>query len=85
MFPNDYPKRKLGDPHVGFRPYAEAGSTALATIPLETLKPAIWFSNADACRQILDLHETRFRKDMKAVSGRIKVLIESPVKFETPV
>ncbi|CAE6408629.1 unnamed protein product [Rhizoctonia solani] len=64
MFP-DYPKRKLGDPHAGFRPYAEAGSTVLATIPLETLKPAIWFSNAEACRQILDLHETRFRKDMK--------------------
>ncbi|KAG8691400.1 hypothetical protein FRC11_004400 [Ceratobasidium sp. 423] len=64
MFP-DYPKGKLGDPHAGFRPYADAGSTVLATVPLETLKPAIWFSNAEACRQILDLHETRFRKDMK--------------------
>ncbi|CAE6414575.1 unnamed protein product [Rhizoctonia solani] len=60
----DYPKHKLGDPHAGFRPYADAGLTVLATIPLETLKPAIWFSNAEACRQILDLHETRFRKGM---------------------
>jgi hypothetical protein len=63
-----WPKSKLGDLHAGFRPYAEAGSTALAAIPLQTLKPAIWFSNAEACHQILEYHDTKFRKDMISVS-----------------
>ncbi|KAG8712644.1 hypothetical protein FRC08_014272, partial [Ceratobasidium sp. 394] len=57
-----WPKHKIGDLYVGFRPYAEACSTALATIPLETLQPCFWFSDAEACSQIMQRGEL-FRKD----------------------
>ncbi|KAG8701782.1 hypothetical protein FRC09_005146 [Ceratobasidium sp. 395] len=60
-----WPKGKLGDLTVGFQPYAEAGSTALATVPLQTLQPCFWFSGAGACDQILQ-HGELFRKDMSS-------------------
>jgi hypothetical protein len=62
----EWPKNGLGDPHAGFRPYAEAGSTALATIPLDSLQTCYWFSDAEACHQIMD-REDRFKKDMASV------------------
>ncbi|KAG8727557.1 hypothetical protein FRC12_022407, partial [Ceratobasidium sp. 428] len=58
----EWPKGKLGDLTVGFQPYAEAGSTALATVPLHTLQPCFWFSGAEACDQILQ-HEELFKRD----------------------
>ncbi|KAF8606504.1 cytochrome P450 [Ceratobasidium sp. AG-I] len=59
----EWPENKLGDLRAGFRPYSEVGSTALATIPLESLKPTFWFSDAEACQQIVE-HVDRFRKEM---------------------
>ena len=65
----EWPKNKLGDLRVGFRPYSEAGSTALATIPLETFQPTFWFSDAEACQQIAEDLD-RFTKEAGAVSAQ---------------
>lgn len=66
----DWPKNKLGHLQAGFRPYSQVGSTALATIPLESFQPSFWFSDAEACQKIIE-DVDMFRKEMGGVSSRM--------------